>query len=1041
MKKFTMFACLALSLVFALNSFAGDDAPIRTKGNAMIFGGGVNFEKAGLDTINLMAAADDPTNNLNPGPCSLLEPYYPGDFETGWQGFEVIDVTLFTKSIWNVSDYQQSAGNLAVWCGDINIPSCSGSDPDGGYGNNWHDLLKFSQPVGNATQPTSVTVTANLVNDTDPGYDYTILSYIYDDLEGFQDLNFWDDIATISVNESVTFLPLNYVGGTDVVIYWRVTSDGAWSDEDCLYSGTGACQVDDINIMVVNDGNTDNYFEDFQATSGPEDYGPWWDTEIAIAVGNFGQLWEGLDDADPCAFNDTWQVIFIDDNIVVPGTGGSDCINWCYGPGGYIATPTGGLVGPDGHLNNSLESPVMDWPQPGDCSTPDYDGADYSLGVYSHESLAPESSGILYMWSVRSADTDDSGGGGIQVIEDMPWRDRNFVYYGGPGYIRTRGGDVTDLMSPGRDEVQVRCSAWECGWWWGVEGVDGSPGPYFDNFTLKVFEYFGPGMSTRTIDLAQDNFPESGLINMADPGSHSVRFDGAMNISTQAEERNDPGDSITVFITPIRANAKLDSDPEMHYLLKANPVFDAYRSAGFPDQGMVLGQVVMSGSGGPVPNKYSFDLPDTGFLFPGDVLHYYFKGSDSVLNQDVQEAIMPADTTGYSTGFDTPMGYNPTFVVRALPSIVEDGAGGFTQPGILWINDNGSRGGENEWYFAFNNLGLVRGVDYDVYFVTGPSSGVGNGIGGRATSIVLEDYSDMLYCSGPLSAYTISNGDWAMDAGNDLAVLTAWLDEGDKDMLFTGDGIGTDLTSLDAENMLFLEEYMGLVVVNKRVDQLIGNQTAPKVVPITGNDVFHTTAGWIAFGGCPGINNFDACTLIDGAVRIAEFVDPLGAGYPYSAATLKTGVGAAATSRTISLPYDLMYINTDQSAPADVVPVRVRVLEEILAYFGVASDPPNASAVPGPGIKFQTSNYPNPFNPSTTIKYTVPKSGHMSLKVYNVRGQLVRTLIDGQMESTDSGSILWDGTNNQGSSVSSGVYFYEARTGGDVKVQKMALVK
>ncbi len=71
----------------------------------------------------------------------------------------------------------------------------------------------------------------------------------------------------------------------------------------------------------------------------------------------------------------------------------------------------------------------------------------------------------------------------------------------------------------------------------------------------------------------------------------------------------------------------------------------------------------------------------------------------------------------------------------------------------------------------------------------------------------------------------------------------------------------------------------------------------------------------------------------------------------------------------------------------------------------------------------------------------MPKAGHLSLNVYNVRGQLVKTLIDSQVEATDSGSIVWDGTNNQGSSVSSGVYFYEARANGEVKVQKMALVK
>jgi flagellar hook assembly protein FlgD len=57
-----------------------------------------------------------------------------------------------------------------------------------------------------------------------------------------------------------------------------------------------------------------------------------------------------------------------------------------------------------------------------------------------------------------------------------------------------------------------------------------------------------------------------------------------------------------------------------------------------------------------------------------------------------------------------------------------------------------------------------------------------------------------------------------------------------------------------------------------------------------------------------------------------------------------------------------------------------------------------------------------------------------------VRGQLVKTLINGQVDMGE-GQIVWDGTDNLGSAVSSGVYFYEARTGSEVKVQKMALVK
>ena len=106
MKKFTMFACLALVMVFALNSFAGD-LPRVTRGNSMFYGGSPNFAKAAGDTITLMASSDDVQNNANPGPCSDPEPYYDGDFEEGWNGWTHYDVTQPTETHWNVSTYNQ----------------------------------------------------------------------------------------------------------------------------------------------------------------------------------------------------------------------------------------------------------------------------------------------------------------------------------------------------------------------------------------------------------------------------------------------------------------------------------------------------------------------------------------------------------------------------------------------------------------------------------------------------------------------------------------------------------------------------------------------------------------------------------------------------------------------------------------------------------------------------------------------------------------------------------------------------------------------
>ncbi|HPS39937.1 MAG TPA: T9SS type A sorting domain-containing protein [Candidatus Cloacimonadota bacterium] len=85
-------------------------------------------------------------------------------------------------------------------------------------------------------------------------------------------------------------------------------------------------------------------------------------------------------------------------------------------------------------------------------------------------------------------------------------------------------------------------------------------------------------------------------------------------------------------------------------------------------------------------------------------------------------------------------------------------------------------------------------------------------------------------------------------------------------------------------------------------------------------------------------------------------------------------------------------------------------------------------------------NYPNPFNPSTNIRYSLDKSGPVSLDIYNIKGQLVKNLCT---EAQDKGphTIVWNGTDNKGSACSSGVYFYRLRTSDKTLVRKMLMLK
>ncbi len=85
-------------------------------------------------------------------------------------------------------------------------------------------------------------------------------------------------------------------------------------------------------------------------------------------------------------------------------------------------------------------------------------------------------------------------------------------------------------------------------------------------------------------------------------------------------------------------------------------------------------------------------------------------------------------------------------------------------------------------------------------------------------------------------------------------------------------------------------------------------------------------------------------------------------------------------------------------------------------------------------------NYPNPFNPETRIRYAIPEQGHVSLKIYRINGQLVRILQDGS-QSPGRYERIWDGNNEFGNKVSSGVYFYRLQSNSFTQVRKMILLK
>jgi len=108
-----------------------------------------------------------------------------------------------------------------------------------------------------------------------------------------------------------------------------------------------------------------------------------------------------------------------------------------------------------------------------------------------------------------------------------------------------------------------------------------------------------------------------------------------------------------------------------------------------------------------------------------------------------------------------------------------------------------------------------------------------------------------------------------------------------------------------------------------------------------------------------------------------------------------------------------------------------------ITYEGSNSDADDTSKPLTTGLK---GNYPNPFNPSTTINFEMAREGQVVIDVYNIKGQKVKTLVNGE-RGAGSHTIVWDGNDADGRAVSSGVYFYRLNVGEYSAVKKMLLMK
>jgi len=90
--------------------------------------------------------------------------------------------------------------------------------------------------------------------------------------------------------------------------------------------------------------------------------------------------------------------------------------------------------------------------------------------------------------------------------------------------------------------------------------------------------------------------------------------------------------------------------------------------------------------------------------------------------------------------------------------------------------------------------------------------------------------------------------------------------------------------------------------------------------------------------------------------------------------------------------------------------------------------------------EIKTGNYPNPFNPQTEIAYSLPEDCYVKLTIYNIQGQKVKQLVD-EYQSAGTKEVVWDGCDENGEKVASGIYFYRIEAGPNSATKRMVLLK
>jgi hypothetical protein len=947
-------------------------------------------------------------------------------------------------NFWHVDTYradqQAYCGSYALWCGSAALwegepVECGTWVNPPGYGEQWNCHVQLTLPPAFSVA-NGCTLLFDPRYDTECKYDYFYVDY--------WNGTTWNTLATFNATSNNPGSPCrgttnpDYFANTDLnrlancnwqgrtnpdepafkkvitpasliitsgpKFRWRFTSDGGWDDADGSGNTDGAAFIDNVWVW----GDSTWFVEDFE--TGALDTAYW-------------------SKPNPPGVIDQWHVVHDPDPPYEGGDGGSRATCMLDSSYVYRARPENGYPSGKAWRNGwyyRLMTPRVPITNTGCIIQYDEYGCalDYTCDYTATRVRFHDSE--YGQWCPWIGEPNWICGGGCFFWNFDNWQDVSY-YYGDSADSVQYAWDVVDVGTPG-DICYGKHT--------GTEEI-------VDNVSVGFYNHDATVFYTRGIDILHDSFLEG--------------VDQAYNSFFDTYS----ADTVTKYSSPGRP--VLPRTNQMYLTVFDNDHLASVKLVGSITKGASWVEKAMTLDVPNDPHDPTLGGDFYGTLTAGDFgggtdwvvgteCWYYIKATDSLANV---EYYPPRADPAHPAHTGTVGDYLEFSILPVMPDTT-------STPKILLVDGHNRRlydyapclGDVTKEVMLENIYGQTltdAGYCYDKFDISGAGSNQ------HIHPVDYGDYDAVVWFTGPY----FSN--YLFDA-EAQAALRDYLGDGGK-VVLCGDRIAYNMSVEGVGEDSLGGEFLGGILGSTYVDEMPGAFTYPFAYAVP--------AGSVQVFGTPVAVDLDTIAVYRECPSLKDMSYVLTNASPPSGYTAQqlmyiSNPTVAAADEVIYTEYEgqgqCAYVNFDLSASvnhsrgycsgdvanpapdfaAGTYDGRVELFRVILEdIFGLPSSGGTAG-VPEPGEPVHqwslSQNTPNPWTSATEIRYEVASSARVSIRVFNVAGQLVRTLVDGQADPGRH-SVSWDGRDRSGKPVASGVYFCRMEAGSYKAARKMLVVK